>query len=250
VWNARIFAPVIHAKGIIPGDPIVMGGGLTETSEGPPPAYAFSVGFWMSYDQGIHWQRPECTLVANCNYPLPVADTFGSCIAEYSYYKHCFVLPDTPALAGSMGADWDRYWLFYEAEDNPVNQVYHLGAADMATGWQPDEGSTDGGFGRKVFIRGSVFGSGCWFSTDYEAEDLWIFLQSEVQSMNFFATAQSATGPWVNWNMTLGVTAPWDPRASAALVTGAFICSSAAGCYCEKKKGAFPAPCSHPLRPP
>ena len=47
-FNPRSFSPIIHPKGIFPGDPIFFAGGLSgETT--------FSVMFAMSYDYGIHW---------------------------------------------------------------------------------------------------------------------------------------------------------------------------------------------------
>ena len=211
---------MVHAKGVLPGDPIVMAGGLSEVSQFPPE-YQFSVGMFLSYDQGLHWQRPECELASNCSYPMPAPDTKGlQCVAAHDYYRHCYTLPLAPALPGALGADWDTLWLFYEAADTPeaTGRVYHLGARNLASGWAQDVGATDGGFGRKVFIRGGVPGSGCWFSTDYLAEDLWLFQDADVASMNNFSTAASALGPWAQWG-GVGLSAPWAPRASAALTT-------------------------------
>lgn len=93
--------------------------------------------------------------------------------------------------------------------------MFSLATTNVQTGWVKQVGATDGGYGRKVFIRGTTPGTGCWFSTDYLAEDLWVFNDTSVQSMNNFATAFSALGPWQAWPDV----APWAPRAAAALTT-------------------------------
>ena len=85
-------------------------------------------------------------------------------------------------------------------------------------GWKQIPGALDGADGRKVFIRGTQPGSGCWFSTDYLAEDLWVFFEPAVQSTNAFFTSPSAIGPWTNWS-AIGLFAPWSPRASAAVAS-------------------------------
>ena len=89
-----------------------------------------------------------------------------------------------------------------------------------------------------MFIKGTVPGSGCWFSTDYLAQDTcvetsslltvlqnhhltslsrysWIEPDTTTNSMNSFATSTTLEGPWIYWN----VSAPWQPRASAAITT-------------------------------
>lgn len=53
----------------------------------------------------------------------------------------------------------------------------------LCVGWQLIDGAADSADGRKVFIRGKVPGSGCWFSTDYLAEDLWVFFVPTVNSI-------------------------------------------------------------------
>lgn len=52
----------------------------------------------------------------------------------------------------------------------PNGAVYYLDQLSFGTGWKKIDGATDGGFGRKAFIRGKKTNSGCWFSTDYLAE--------------------------------------------------------------------------------
>jgi len=192
-------------------------GGFVESGPGD---FLFSIAFFLSYDGGISWQRPECTSISNCRFSLPVPDTFGRCIAEDDLYRHCYVIPDTPALSGSIAADWTTMYLFYEPEDVPdddqgIGRVYYLNASNFATGWSLLPGAGYGGQdgGRKIFLRGKVPGSGCFINTDYNAEELWVFLDDYVVSTNFFQVSSSPLGPWRNF------TAPWSPRAAAAFTT-------------------------------
>ena len=103
-WSPREFASVLQARGVLPYDPLVMTGGIstTDTSSGP------SIAFFLSYDGGISWQRPECTTEATCRNALIYADTFGRCIDDYAYYKHCYTIPPDArfACSGSLTADW------------------------------------------------------------------------------------------------------------------------------------------------
>lgn len=64
VWISRSFAPLWHGPGILPGDPLVMAGGLAEES-------VTSVGMFVSNDFGMHWQRPFCSLQSNCRQAFP-----------------------------------------------------------------------------------------------------------------------------------------------------------------------------------
>jgi hypothetical protein len=50
-------------------------------------------------------------------------------------------------------------------------------------------------------------------STDWNAEELWIFLDDYVVSTNAFQVSATPYGPWRNF------TAPWAPRAAAAFTT-------------------------------
>lgn len=47
MWDALTFAPVIHQKGLLPLDPVIMAGGM--------PYYTsnWSVAMYLSYDMGI-----------------------------------------------------------------------------------------------------------------------------------------------------------------------------------------------------
>ena len=224
VWSNRKFAPVLHSPGVFPGDPVILAGGLSSTDGGQ--SYAFSIGFFLSYNFGINWLRPECPDTLVCSYRLSVPDTIGQCTVvdgNPTYYEHCYTLPFvdgvlTPWLPGSLAADWTTLWGFVNQEDvGGGGRVFALNHDLLQYGWTEVLGASDGGYGRKVFIRGTAPGSGCWFSTDFLAEDLWVYLMPDVQSSNGFSTSPSATGPWTNWT---GVAAPpWKPRAAAALAT-------------------------------
>jgi hypothetical protein len=171
IWKGREFAPIAMAPGVLPGDPVVMAGGVLDALDGG----GFSVGVFMSYDFGITWVRPQCYTIADCAYALPAPDTSGACVDNQGdgYFRHCYVLPDTPVLSGGLAADWDNYYVFYEAEDTPEPDgvVFRLGKDNFATGFTEIAGAGDGGAGRKVFIRGGTYGTGCWFSTDWLAEE-------------------------------------------------------------------------------
>lgn len=221
IWQGRDFAPIVYNPGMFPGDPVIMAGGRAEET-------TYSIGMFLSYDLGITWQRPQCFATGNCKNPIGVPDTMGACTVNY--YKHCYGLPDFPALPGSLAFDWSNLYLFFEAEDvGGQGEVFVLNSKNFATGWDLIPGAADAGGGRKVFIRGGATGTGCWMSTDYLAEDLWVFSDPKVMSTNVFFTSPSATGPWTDWSK-LGVVAPWAPRAAAAFTsshssTSAFFAS-------------------------
>jgi len=103
-WSPREFAAVAQAKGVLPFNPAVMLGGVSTTDT----SSALSIAFFLSYDGGISWQRPECTTEATCRNALIYADTFGRCINDYAYYKHCYTIPPDArfACSGSLTADW------------------------------------------------------------------------------------------------------------------------------------------------
>lgn len=65
-----------------------------------------------------------------------------------------------------------------------------------------------------MFIKGGAVGSGCWMSTDYDSDDLWVLVDFGAESMNDISVSFSASGPWEDVGP-----APWQPRASAALTT-------------------------------
>ena len=217
-WAPREFASVLQARGILPFDPVVMTGGIstTDTSTGP------SIAFFLSYDGGISWQRPECTTEATCRNALIYADTFGRCMDEYAYYKHCYTIPPDVrfACSGSLTADWTTLYLHYEpSNNNPAGLVYYLNQSNFGSGWLPLPSAAFGGTrgGRKVYLRGGAPGSGCFVSADYLAEDLWVDkppANAFVSSTNQISVASSAAGPW------RAFTAPWAARAAGALVTG------------------------------
>ncbi len=206
LWNPRSFSPALHPKGIFPGDPIMLMGGLSEEQ-------IFSVMHTQSYNFGIDWTRPYCTKTDQCAHPLNVPDTYGSC-SDPVWYKHCYLLPAVPALSGSVAYDTTTMYLFLEKEDVGGNgTVYYLNRSNYATGWSVLRGAGDGGFGRKVFIRGGAPNSGCWFSNDVLAEDLFYYYIPGAMGSNSFMTAPAASGPWTQWDNL----APWTPRAGGAL---------------------------------
>lgn len=74
-----------------------------------------------------------------------------------------------PSLRLAFVADWDHIYLYEKPENDGV--VWSLSGAQLTTtGWELTTG-TWGGYGRKVFIKGALQGTGCWFSTDYLASD-------------------------------------------------------------------------------
>jgi hypothetical protein len=224
-WNPREYAAVLYAKGVLDYDPVVMAGGISVSDS--PPSSGPSIAFFQSYDGGISWQRPECTVASPtaCSNQLVVADTFGRCVAEYDYYKHCYTIPNGNlflAMSGALSADWTSYYIHYEpTPQNPAGGVFFLNKSNAATGWGQLPGATFGGSkgGRKIFLRGGAPGSGCFVSADFLVEDLFAAAalrvdNSWVQSTNAIQVAASAAGPW------RAFTAPWAPRAAGALVTG------------------------------
>ena len=77
-WSPREFTTVINAPGVLPGDPLIMGGGyLVINDNGTTVFDGFSVMVALSYDFGIHWQRPECYAAAECSYALTAPDSVG-----------------------------------------------------------------------------------------------------------------------------------------------------------------------------
>jgi hypothetical protein len=217
-FDPRDYAAIVHTDGIFPKNPLFMGGGIVDI--GLPTS-----GLFQSFDGGINWTRPVCASIDSCNDNLPEPDPVGSCNdLNNPNWQMCYMLPDLPLFPGAMATDWDNMWLWLEPDDDGM--LWRLGSDNYATtGWELSS-SNWGGFGRKVFIKGTNPGTGCWFSTDYLAEDMWIFPNGQVSSMNNFMTASSAQGPWKDF--TGVITAPWAPRASAAITsnfrtTSAFI---------------------------
>ena len=71
-----------------------------------------------------------------------------------------------PAYPGSIVADWFALWYWLEPDEDGM--LWRLGSDTWQTGWTLSP-YTYGGFGRKVFIKGSSAPFGCWFSTDWSA---------------------------------------------------------------------------------
>ena len=215
IWDPRAFASLIHTDGIFPGDPLVMLGGLSLEQ-------ITSYAQFESTNGGRDWKRPTCADAAACRGTLASKgfgpDLRGFC-ADTTDALKCYMLPDLPSYAGSVATDWSTMWFWLEAVDDGT--VWFLNSTNYASGWTQYPAATSGGYGRKVFIRGAAKGSGCFFSTDWTAEDLWVGQgtigpgQPIAYSSSGFATAPSAIGPWRNWT---GL-APWTPRASGALTT-------------------------------
>ena len=175
-WIAREYAVVLHTDIFQGGaDTLIMAGGVTLLE---------SIAEFHSTDGGITWSRPACAAPSPCmndckNFPLgsectlPIPDPVGSCSS--GNFQLCYLLPDVPAFPGSMAADWSTLWYWLEPDEDGM--VWGLNSAQLSTGWSLSP-YVWGGYGRKVFIRGPTFGSGCWFSTDFSAEDLWCVLCS------------------------------------------------------------------------
>jgi len=219
-WNPRIYTATVDATGVLPGDPLVFAGGLTDLQ---------SIAQFHSADGGITWSRPACADGGNCQKDcqstgssectLPVADPVGTCSASNPNFNLCYLLPDVPCYPGSIGRDWNALYFFLEPDEDGM--IWKLDASTVSTGWSLAPG-TYGGLGRKSFIKGTTVGSGCWFSTDFSVEDLWVGDDPglrPISSSNNFATASSAAGPWLSF--VGNATWPWPARASAAVVSGA-----------------------------
>jgi hypothetical protein len=214
-WMGRAFAPLWHSPGVLPGDPLVMVGGLVNET-------ITSIGMFISYDSGMHWQRPFCALQSACSaaFPptpgFPVKDPdnpFASIDNICVLANECYMLPEANVYPGALASDWNTLWMWSEISGN----LYYLNQSSFGSGWVTAAGaSVAGAGGRKTFIRGTAPGSGCWFSTDFTALDLYVnpALRS-VSSTNLFATAKSALGPWT----VSPVPAPWAARGSAAVTS-------------------------------
>jgi hypothetical protein len=208
-WNARSYSPVLHPRNVFPGDPIIIAGGLANE-------VTFSVMMGISYNFGIDWQRPYCRTVDNCQNSLTSPDSYGSCASDV-WFPHCYLLPTFPALSGSMAFDTTTLYLFQEKEHVPVvggqGNVFYLNASNVDAGWTILAGAPDGGYGRKVFIRGGAINTGCWYSSDVLAEDLFYYYIPGAEGTSNFSTSPTAAGPWTTYQNL----APWSPRAGAAL---------------------------------
>ncbi len=201
-FSARQFAPIVHELGVVGGDPVYLLGGAsfaTPDDDQPIP----SIGIFQNDFDGLSgWHRPDCTDQVACG--ASYCDPDGT---------DAVCTPDSPTYPGQVAFDWTSLTIFYP---DPFGSVQQLSGANPGAGFAPVAGATaDGRLGRNVFIRGKAPGSGCWFSTDWVADDVWVtdvFDSVVASSTNAFATARTAAGPW-----QAGV-APWAPRVGAAVV--------------------------------
>lgn len=124
------------------------------------------------------------------------------------------LLQDDPSTPGMFGTDKSTVYYF---DDMPIfvdAPVYYLNTSNYDEGWSAIPGSSiQGMYGRKVWLAGTAPGAGCWFSTDWDVDDLYV-LPDGRSSMNNFSTARTAVGPWFE----PPIQAPWPPRASAAVL--------------------------------
>ena len=98
---------------------------------------------------------------------------------------------------------------------DPGDPIFVISQGQEGLGPQLLPGASTGGLGRRVWLSGPDAGSGCFFSTDFDALDLW-FPESAPVVSNAVLVALSAGGPWES-PVGLGG-APWAPRAGVALV--------------------------------
>lgn len=157
-----------------------------------------SIGVFFAQTGIDDWNRPPCDSSQDCCYPG----------GNYSY----LCLPQAQVWPGMVAADSSKLYVFFN------ETVVSQSQATWGTSWVREPGSAWGSYGRRVWVRGSVAypTAGCWFTTDFSPADMWLqtqgFARSVVSSSSGFATAFAPGGPWTQ------LTAPWDPRASAAVV--------------------------------
>ena len=176
------FAPVITLDSL-PGEPLILAGGLENTVSGAQPNRAL----FYTFDGGADsWER---------GYDLPVDGVFPGAITQDRTTVYVF---------GGSSSGF-AVWTLDEGNYN-------------TTGFQMVPGSANAqgaDVGRRVFIGGSASG-GCFFATDFSPGDLWASQRAgaPITSSNTFFVAREATGPWLPYS-----NAPWAARASAAVVT-------------------------------
>ena len=198
-FSPRGWAPIVSPQGIFPSDPVwLLGGDVDE--ETPSVAMFGNAG-----DGTAGWARPLCTA--------------PPCAADCEPGTGTFCLPGFPVYPGQVVADWDTMWLWLDdnAEGGPRSSVWWLNATNYGSGFTQLVGADSAGvMGRRAYLRGTAPGAGCFFSTDFTAGHLWERDVNgetpDASSTNAFATARTPAGPWVPG------TAPWTPRASAAVV--------------------------------
>jgi len=198
-FSPRGWAPIVSPQGIFANDPVwLLGGDVTELTP--------SVAMFGNANGGMAgWARPACTA--------------PPCAADCAPGTGTYCLPGFPVYAGQVVADNTTLWLWLDdnAEGGPRNSVWWLNATNYGSGFTQLVGANSAGvMGRRAYVRGSAPGAGCFFSTDFTAGHLWERdingASPDASSTNAFATARTPAGPWVPG------TAPWAPRASAAVV--------------------------------
>ena len=198
-FSPRGWAPIVSPQGIFPGDPVwLLGGDVNELTP--------SVAMFGNTNGGTAgWARPACSS--------------PPCAADCEPGTGTYCLPGFPVYAGQVVADWSTLWLWLDddAEGGPRNSVWWLNSSNYGSGFTQLQGADSAGaLGRRAYVRGSAPGAGCFFSTDFTAGHLWERDVNgeapDASSSNAFATARTPAGPWVPG------TAPWAPRASAAVV--------------------------------
>ena len=132
VWLGRSFAPVWHGPGILPGDPLIMAGGLTQET-------ITSVGMFLSYDSGMHWQRPFCSLQSQCPRAFPpnpgfpnktVTDPFLSIDNICILNNECYLLPEAAIYPGAFASDWNTLWMWA----GQTNNLFFLNQSNFGVG--------------------------------------------------------------------------------------------------------------------
>jgi len=113
-WVPRHYSAHVNAKGALPGDPLVMAGGIST---------GVTLAQFHSSDGGLTWGRPQCAAASPCQEDcngmsiectLPEPDPVGSCSAAVNpNWQLCYLLPDLPLYPGGLVADWSAlyYWL-------------------------------------------------------------------------------------------------------------------------------------------
>ena len=187
-WSAygRSFSPIVQLP--ILGSPLIMGGGIDNDPDAPNNGLSSSL--YYTYDGGN--------------------DTWRQTWDE---------LPVSGVWPGRLAVDRTDVYLFGNESNNYA--VWHIGDKNYTyTGWKILKGaSAFDALGRIVYIKDGQTGTnivgqgGCWFSTDFDAGSLWVENTGFVYSSSAFSTARNAAGPWSQW-----LDAPWDSRASAAVV--------------------------------
>ena len=178
------YAPVLTLDAL-PGAPLIMGGGFDNQADG---GKQLSTSLYYTFDGGADtWQRAP--------YDLPVPGVFPGLVAQDRASVYVF----------GGAATGFAVWSLDEATYQSAGFAQVPGSANAA----------GADVGRRVYVRGSASG-GCFFATDFSPGDLWAGQRSAtappISSSNAYAVARTAVGPWATY------TAPWAPRASAAVV--------------------------------